>query len=90
MCLYMFSFISFFYRIYCNTVDSPRKIVSPRPLDTTDDGFSCHIDDSSCTCGSRTPYWPSQESRDLDYGCGDTTSVSECHDSFNDSEIFPK
>ncbi|XP_055382436.1 uncharacterized protein LOC129612705 [Condylostylus longicornis] len=72
-------------------IDSPRKILSPRPLDGIDDNFSCHIDDSSnCTCGSRTPYWPSQESRDIDYGCGDTNSVSECHDSFNDAEMFPK
>lgn len=71
-------------------IDSPRKVVSPRPMDVVDDGFSCHMEDSTCTCGSRTPYWPSQESRDMDYGCGDTTSVSECHDSFNDGEIFPK
>lgn len=45
---------------------------------------------NSCICGTRTPYWPSQESRDIDsnYGCGDTASVSELNDSFNDTEQF--
>lgn len=80
-------------------LESPRKPHMPRPNDILPDDSSClghSIEDSnhSCMCSStnRMSYWPSQESRDLDsnYGCGDTVSVSENNDSFNDSFHFPR
>lgn len=79
-----------------STMDSPRKQISPRPPDMLpDEGCLGHIEDSThaCICiSNRTSYWPSQESRDLDsnYGCGDTVSVSEVNDSFNDVDHFPR
>lgn len=81
-----------------STMDSPRKQHSPRPPDILQDNasyISHNIEDlnNSCICASsnRMSYWPSQESRDLDsnYGCGDTASVSENNDSFNDTFTFP-
>ncbi|XP_059607880.1 uncharacterized protein LOC132255751 [Phlebotomus argentipes] len=75
-----------------SALDSPRKL-SPRPVE---DGVSLsanhhfHADEGNCMCSSRTSFWPSQESRDLDsnYGCGDTVSVSEAHDGLGDGEMF--
>lgn len=46
-----------------------------------------------CSSNNRLSYWPSQESRDIDsnYGCGDTVSVSEVNDSFNNADHhFPR
>lgn len=79
-----------------SAIDSPRKQISPRPPDIIpEDGCLGHIENSThaCICSiNRTSYWPSQESRDLDsnYGCGDTVSVSEGNDSFNDVDHFPR
>lgn len=79
-----------------SAMDSPRKQISPRPPDIMpDEGCLGHIEDTqhACICiSNRTSYWPSQESRDLDsnYGCGDTVSVSEVNDSFNDTDHFPR
>ncbi|GAB0098018.1 uncharacterized protein DMENIID0001_137080 [Sergentomyia squamirostris] len=75
-----------------SALDSPRKL-SPRPIE---DGMSLsanhhfHGDENSCMCSSRTSFWPSQESRDIDcnYGCGDTVSVSEAHDVMGDGEMY--
>lgn len=82
-------------------LESPRKPHKSRmSADIMPDENVCmahhNMDDSnhSCICssGNRMSYWPSQESRGLDsnYGCGDTTSVSENNDSFNDSFHFPR
>uniref|UniRef100_A0A1B0DHA4 Uncharacterized protein n=1 Tax=Phlebotomus papatasi TaxID=29031 RepID=A0A1B0DHA4_PHLPP len=76
-----------------SALDSPRKL-SPRPVE---DGVSLsanhhfHTEENNCICSSRTSFWPSQESRDLDsnYGCGDTVSVSEAHDALGDGDMFP-
>uniref|UniRef100_A0A4Y0BIY0 Uncharacterized protein n=1 Tax=Anopheles funestus TaxID=62324 RepID=A0A4Y0BIY0_ANOFN len=71
-------------------LDSPRKGAESRSTNYNDEICTVHIENSSCTC--RNSYWPSTESRDLDsnYGCGDTASVSECHDSINDLDSFPR
>uniref|UniRef100_A0A182K990 IRS-type PTB domain-containing protein n=1 Tax=Anopheles christyi TaxID=43041 RepID=A0A182K990_9DIPT len=71
-------------------LDSPRKGSESRSTNYNDEICTVHIENSSCTC--RNSYWPSTESRDLDsnYGCGDTASVSECHDSINDLDSFPR
>lgn len=72
-----------------SALESPRKQpLSPRQ---TDDHHSFHPDETI----NRNSYWPSQESRvDLDsnYGCGDTVSVSELNDSFNNDSgaHFPR
>ncbi|XP_055692725.1 uncharacterized protein LOC129795460 [Lutzomyia longipalpis] len=76
-----------------SALDSPRKL-SPRPVE---DGMSLstnhhfHAEETNCLCSSRTSFWPSQESRDLDsnYGCGDTVSVSEAHDALGDGDLYP-
>ncbi|XP_053688643.1 uncharacterized protein LOC128737902 isoform X3 [Sabethes cyaneus] len=70
--------------------DSPRKGAESRCTNYNDEICTVHIENSTCTC--RTAYWPSTESRDLDsnYGCGDTASVSEGHDSINDMDSFPR
>lgn len=82
-----------------SALDSPRKSTAGRPNDSLPDNGSSlghSIDDGnhSCICSStnRISYWPSQESHDLDsnYGCGDTASVSENNDSFNDTFNFSK
>lgn len=69
------------------SIDSPKKHISRGPNDI-EEICAIHTNDSinDCGCASRTSYWPSQESRDLDsnYGCGDTASVSEAHDSLHD------
>lgn len=82
------------------TLESPRKAHKSRmSSDIMPDEIMCmathhNMDESnhSCICSSRMSYWPSQESRGLDsnYGCGDTASVSENNDSFNDSFHFPR
>ncbi|XP_055624394.1 uncharacterized protein LOC129767470 isoform X2 [Toxorhynchites rutilus septentrionalis] len=71
-------------------LDSPRKGAESRCTHYNDDICTVHIENSTCTC--RTAYWPSAESRDLDsnYGCGDTASVSEGHDSINEMDSFPR
>ncbi|XP_053679139.1 uncharacterized protein LOC128730132 [Anopheles nili] len=71
-------------------LDSPRKGSESRSTTYNDEICTVHIENSNCTC--RNSYWPSTESRDLDsnYGCGDTASVSECHDSINDLDSFPR
>ncbi|XP_052873445.1 uncharacterized protein LOC128278756 [Anopheles cruzii] len=72
-------------------LDSPRKGgVESRCANYNDEICTVHIENSNCTC--RNSYWPSTESRDLDsnYGCGDTVSVSEVHDSINDMDSFPR
>uniref|UniRef100_A0A182MY37 IRS-type PTB domain-containing protein n=1 Tax=Anopheles dirus TaxID=7168 RepID=A0A182MY37_9DIPT len=71
-------------------LDSPRKGAESRSTNYNDEICTVHIENSNCTC--RNSYWPSTESRDLDsnYGCGDTASVSECHDSINDLDPFPR
>ncbi|XP_058170150.1 uncharacterized protein LOC131285312 [Anopheles ziemanni] len=71
-------------------LDSPRKGAESRSTNYNDEICTVHIENSNCTC--RNSYWPSTESRDLDsnYGCGDTASVSECHDSINDLDSFPR
>lgn len=77
-------------------LDSPRKSTAGRPNDDTNSCIAHNIDDGnhSCICSStnRISYWPSQESQDLDsnYGCGDTASVSENNDSFNDTFNFQR
>ncbi|XP_065086322.1 uncharacterized protein LOC135708252 isoform X1 [Ochlerotatus camptorhynchus] len=71
-------------------LESPRKGAESRCTNYNDEICTVHIENSSCAC--RTAYWPSTESRDLDsnYGCGDTASVSEGHDSINDMDLFPR
>lgn len=82
-----------------SAIESPRKQHIPRMSENMSDDIVCmahNMEDSnhSCNCSSsnRMSYWPSQESRDLDsnYGCGDTVSVSENNDSFNDTYHFPR
>lgn len=71
-----------------SALDSPRKLpLSPRPGDE-----NMFNQDETI---NRNSYWPSQESRvDLDsnYGCGDTVSVSELNDNFNNESgaHFPR
>lgn len=71
-------------------LDSPRKGAESRMTNYNDEICTVHFENSNCTC--RTAYWPSTESRDIDsnYGCGDTASVSEGHDSINDMDSFPR
>lgn len=64
---------------------------SPRKSNRQGDEHIFNQDESL----NRNSYWPSQESRaDLDsnYGCGDTVSVSELNDSFNNESgaHFPR
>lgn len=75
-----------------SVMDSPRKHLSSHHNETIHENSCISRIENNCTCGTGTTYWPSQESRDIDsnYGCGDTTSVSECHDSFNDSDLYPR
>ncbi|XP_058836233.1 uncharacterized protein LOC131692891 [Topomyia yanbarensis] len=70
--------------------DSLRKGAESRCTNYNDEICSVHNENSACVCG--IGYWPSTESRDLDsnYGCGDTASVSEGHDSVNDMASFPR
>ncbi|XP_055594369.1 uncharacterized protein LOC129745368 [Uranotaenia lowii] len=72
-------------------LDSPRKGAESRCTNYNDEICTVHIESSNCTCRTGS-YWPSTESRDLDsnYGCGDTASVSEGHDSINDMDSFPR
>ncbi|XP_063695589.1 uncharacterized protein LOC134826997 [Culicoides brevitarsis] len=72
-------------------IDSPKKGSMSRGTSEIEEICTIHTNDSinDCVCNSsRMSYWPSQESRDLDsqYGCGDTVSVSEAHDSIHDMD----
>lgn len=72
-------------------IDSPKKHSISRGTSEIEEICTIHTNDSinDCVCNSsRMSYWPSQESRDLDsqYGCGDTVSVSEAHDSIHDMD----
>lgn len=70
-------------------LDSPKK-QKQRGISEIEEVCTIHTNESihDCGCVPRMSYWPSQESRDLDsnYGCGDTASVSEAHDSLHDME----
>lgn len=77
-----------------SAMDSPRKQITSQISDVIHENHCIGPNDMHpCSCNHNTSsYWPSQESRDLDsnYGCGDTVSVSEGNDSFNDSDMYPR
>lgn len=79
-----------------SALDSPRKQITSQISDVIHE-HSCDAHGMNsggvCTCNNvSSSYWPSQESRDIDsnYGCGDTVSVTEGNDRFNDSDMFPR